>query len=529
MYHISLKTDKPDIGYMEQRVDMLMDRGIRISHCEKLRDYYVELRNTLYKNFSDKYGVKNPNSSKQLASFLEELSSKVSLSSKNDIINVCYDSENNKWSTKAQLLTILAELGYEFAQDLLDYRLSKKYAESIETVLKEMDSERLIHPKVDLTRTNRISYLKPALMNIPKKLLWSIVAPYKASNSLYSVDIKNQEPNILINMTNATELKKALETKDGLYENLFKQCFQPKVTANIIIDTFPENRQYRYEELNAVGTISPELYSAVKAPIESIYYNGKRVVALETICIGSEKGLAPSLPETINIELEDKTIESVKVNWEDYGTKYKRKTDYKVLGTLQGIEIEVTKAERNQFKRAFLALQYGASIFGIKEMCKTIDGTTVYNYITKVAEIKEYRGTIDKLSKQGINVIGTIFGTKVYAGGITESKKLKRVLLNLPIQGSGADILSLLIKHFYDYTQENDLTDKIMLYYTRHDELILEIDSLWEQEVGEDKVKSILRDMLEHQIDDWTPFQVEIEKIELDEMNIEFEYDEETA
>lgn len=521
MYHIDRKVDKPDINYMHKKIDELMQRGIRLADCNKLKAYYAGLREELRNDLQQKYGIENPNSSAQVTNFIIETSNNVELTSRNDIVNICYDSEKGKWTSKADALEKLADLGYEFAEDLLNYRHAKKYAESIESIVQAADGNNVIHPKVSLGKTNRINYREPGLLTIPKKLLWHIIAPYTPGNILYSVDIKNQEPSILINMTCAEELKHALESDEGLYETMFRQCFKQYVQANVLIDTLPENRVYSIDELKHIGTISPATYSPVKPTIKDVYYNGNRVVGIETVCIGCSKGVLPELPSTVNIELDNGDIASVEVEWESAEKWYKKANDYTLNGALKGIEIKIGKAERKEFKTAWLAISYGASAFGIKMACKTIDGARVYNYITKINELKEYRSAIDKRARAMNNYINTIFGTTMYAGEEDDYKKLKRILLDLPVQGSGADILSLLIKHFYEYTNEKGLSDKLSLYYTRHDELIIEVDKEYIDNVGKYKVEDILRDLLEHQVDDWTPFKIEIAQTQAESLGLD--------
>lgn len=515
MYKIDRKKEKPDIGYMQFRLEKLMERGIRVNDCSKLKQHYTDLRAALRLDFKEKYGIDNPNSTKQLTEFIKDLSSRVSLDSKNDIINICYNDESDKWTTSAEAMEKLADLGYEFASDLLDYRHAKKYAEALESVSEAIDDCGLIHPTVSLGKTNRVNYSKPGIMTIPKELLWDIVKPYKDGNYLYSIDIKNQEPNLLINISGADELKYALESEEGLYETMYKNCFKPRVLANVLVDTLPEDRVYKIPELKALGTVSPAMYSASKPLTRDLYCNGKRVVAIETVCVGSSKGVYPSLPDNIFVELEDGDICNVPVKWESADKKFKKASDYTLLGELEGIEVVVSKVGRREFKQSWLALSYGASSFGIKSMCKTIDGGQVYKYITGIKAIKDYRNQIDKISRQGISTICTIFGTRLFAGDFGgDYKRLKRILLDLPIQGSGADILSLLIERFYSYTSEKGLSDKLELYYTRHDELIVEVNKDWACEVGDKYVKDILADMLEHQIDDWTPFKLEIKRVD---------------
>ncbi len=526
MYHISTKTSKPDIGYMEATIEKLMKRGIRVADCSKILKYYSDLRESLKKDIQLKYNIENPNSTQQVAKFIEYQSSQVDLTSTNDILNICYNEEDKKWTTGAEALEKLADLGYDFARDLLDYRHAKKYAESIESMLKFTDADGLVHPRVSLSKTNRINYKDPGLLTIPKKLLWHIIAPYNSNNVLYSVDIKNQEPSILINLTGANSIKYALESEDGLYETLFKECFKPCAFANVMIDTFPENRVYTIEEIRKFGTISPAMYSAVKPAVRDTYYNGERVIGIETICIGSEKGMHPQLPKTVDIETENGNIYSVNVNWESDEKFYKKSSDYTLNGYLEGIEIKVGKAERKEFKTTWNAISYGGSIFRAKMICKTIDAKQTYNFITKIAEFKNYRDTIEKFAKADRHGIGTAFGTVLDAGPTDDWKKLKRILLDLPIQGTGADILSLLIHHFYDYCAEKGLSDKLDICYTRHDELIIEVNGDWLNDIGDDGVKSILKDMLEHQIDNWTPFKVEIAQTIAEELSLNLDDDE---
>lgn len=518
MYLIDTKKDKPDLGYSQYYIEKLMARGIKLGDCEKLRQHYTDLKDVLSREITYKYGIQNPNSSKQITDYLEYLSQRVELESRNDIINNCYDERAMKWTSKAEALEKLADLGYEFAQDLLDYRHAKKYAESIQSIMDAADSNGYVHPSISFGKTNRINYSRPGLMTIPKKLLWNIIAPTSDDYVLYSVDIKNQEPNILINMVNAEELKPALLSDEGLYETMFKQCFKPFALANVVIDTLPEDRVYTSTEL-ANSIVSPAKYRSMKPMTRGLYYNDEKITGIETVCIGSSKGKKPELPSKVTVATDKGNMYSIDVEWEDYGDKYKKAADYEIKGYLIGCDIRIEKIERKEFKQSWLAITYGASSFGIKSICKNIDSSQVYNFITNINGIKEYRKNIDKLARNGINSIGTIFGTRLVADCDTDDyKRLKRVLLDLPIQGSGADILSLLIKHFVDETNNRGLSDSLELYYTRHDELILQVNKKWLYKVGDAVVEDTIRDIMEHQIinngEKWVPFKVEVVRVE---------------
>lgn len=531
MYYIS-RDAKPDIQGMKATMEGLMAHGIRIANCEDVLQYYTNNREALKDKIKNSYGINNPNSSAQITAKLEELSdSEQNYKDRNPIIENCFDERTHKWTSKAEALEKLADLGYTFAQDILSYRKYKKYADSIEGMLKARDSDGLVHPTVTLAKTNRIQYSNPGILTIPKDLLWKIIAPYKQGDVLFSADIKNQEPSILINFCGADELKPALSSPDGLYETMFKSCFKPRAKANVFVGIDLENRAYDPKALLETGRIQDinKLY-AEKPGTNSIYYNNKQVTEIQPVCLGGTKGERPNLPDTVVIETSDGHTYRVPVKWheEDIESGFNKNKDYTILGDLDDLEVKINKIERKEFKTSWNAISYGSSIQGVKSICKVIDGTKVYKYITGISQLKTYRSAISKWARGHNTRIKTVFGTQLDAGAENQYdvKRLERILLDLPIQGTGADILSLLIKHFYEYTKQNGLDGKLEIYYTRHDELIIEANGEWVRSVGIDKVTSILHDMLEHQIADWVPFKMDIGPVssnvgELDSFDID--------
>ncbi len=517
MYNINTKTDKPDIGLMEYRVLELMKRGIKVDTSTGLVDYYRDMASRFEADIMDKYCIVNVNSSKQVINFIKNMANKAGLSGKNDIIDICYNDKTQKWTSNADALEKLADLGYEFATDIIDYRHAKKYADSIGNVIGAADENGYVHSEVSLGKTHRINYSKPAIMTIPKRLLWEVIIPEDKEHSLFSIDIKNQEPAILIGLTGAESLKPALRAEEGLYEYMFKQCFVPKATANVLIDTFMEDRLYSTKEIESIGTISPALYRPRKPEIKDTFYNGERVIAIETICTGSSKGVTPELPNKVRVETETGSMYDLEVEWEEIDKKQiNRSNDYEVKGVVKGLDITISEASRKEFKQSWLAISYGASSFGIMEMCKTIDGKTVWNFITKNENLKAYRDKVSKWAKAGNTTIGTAFGNIMDAGYETEWRKLQRILLDLPIQGTGADVLALLIEHFYKVRENNGWTaNDIDLYYTRHDEVIIEVSNELIERIkaSGSYIEAFLADTFEHQINDWEPFKIEITNV----------------
>ena len=513
MYKIYTETTKADIQGMEQRLKEMMKRGIRVS---ELQSWYSEF-NRLCQGCKDKitkeYDIENPNSSKQVISYLQDLANSiVDKSEKNDIVNICLDDKTGKWTSNAEAMNKLADLGYEIAEDILEYRKMKKYSDSVMELITNSDKDKLVHPIINLSKTNRITYSKPGIMSIPKALLWGLIAPYNSADTLYSVDIKNQEPSILINYLNDEDLKKCLMSDKGLYEELFERVFKPVVEMNIINDGL-DCRIYNVDEMRTT-LIEPEKYLPKKAPCRSWYYNDKEIIAVETLCQGFKDKDSIKYPDSVVVQTSDNNMYMVPVIWrKDF--RIKKSDDFKIIGDLQGVEIRLSKAERREFKTSWNALSYGGSYMALDRACKILDYKPIYKYFTGLKSFKAYKDKITSFAKAGSCTVNTVFGNWVTAVGKDDFKSLQRSLLDLPIQGTGADILSCLIKHFEEEVEKSDkFRGKAFIYYTRHDELIIEVA----KGLDENEVKTFLKETLEHQIitptSEWVPFKVEINKID---------------
>ncbi len=391
MFNISSDHDVPNLDYAEKRVKETMAKGIYVRDIQDKNIKFTKERERLEGLMGSNYGIDNPRSHKQLAQYLEMQDDPV-------IKEACYDEKNNKWITNKSAMESLALSQYEFAIDLLRFRQAATYESAVKQILNWSDSNRVLHPAVSKGITNRFNYSNPGLMNIPKKLLWEIISPRKEGNVLFSVDIKNQEPWIMINMLGIESLKEKLNSgnKNGLY--------------------------------NTVA--------------------------------------------------------------------------FDILGR------EPDEKERTEIKRAWLAMTYGASKVGIVGMCKHTDGEVIYKYFNSFKEFKAYKSDCIKSAKMHLQTVETYFNTEVTTD--EAGRGLWRVLMDLPVQGTGADILALLIKHFDDETKSRGLSSIMEFYFSRHDEVIIEVDRGFYETEGLDKVTSILRDIFEHSIDDWEPFTVEI-------------------
>lgn len=397
MYHIKSGIDKPDFMFLLEELEgIVKGKGLRLSNK------IFEIKDKLSKDVSSfnalivsQYNINNPNSSAQILKYMRE-------NLDYDLLEICRDEKTGKLSSSKENLAELSKLGCAFAIDILNYRKYKKQLEYVEGLLANCDRFGRIFPNIDLGATNRVNYTDPPLMNIPKEILWDVLTPRVDGNYLVSVDIKNQEPTVLINWQNIECLKDKLTSERGLYFEIFVEIFNK----------------------------------------------------------------------------------------------------------------EPNDLELKELKTAWLALNYGATKIGIKNICSLIDGEAVYDYFNSIKEIKRYTGEAYGLSKAKCRVAYTYFGTKLNLSA-KDVNSLKRQHLDFPIQGTCSDILSMLVKRFRWYINTYNLKDVLSIYYTRHDELIIEVDKTFYEKRNaskdeKDHINCLLGDILNHKVDDWVEFKTKI-------------------
>lgn len=512
MYKIDSKVDKPNTSYLVSEVKKMMARGIKVGNVEKLYDLYRSEQNKYIRDIQMNYGIVNPNSSAQVISYLQD-------QNEPEIVEAC--ASQGKWSSNKAALIAIASLGYKVGEDLINYRTAKKFADSLQSIMGFTGTDGKIHPEVTITKTNRISYRNPAIMNIPKELLWDVVIPSRDGDVLISADIKNQEPNILINMNNIKSLKPALTSDKGLYEEIYSRI-PVHADVNIIFSNDLKPGVLSNDWMMDKG-LQPVLYTPKPmgfpgATVDSS--DDKNEISLIHILnIVVPIGQNPELDAVTVVELMDGVECRVPITIEADLSKpsnRKKKNEGGIIqtyGTISGITLKCENKVRSEFKRAWNAMTYGASRPGVKQMCNIIDGEKLYDFFSTIPELKVYRDRCQKLAYGGHQNIDTYFGTTLHADEYN-SGALKRVLLDLPIQGTAADILSLLVRHFNEEVKNRGFEGLLSVYYTRHDELIIEAAKELVNKLGLDKIKLEIADIVEHQVDDWVPFKVEIKEVE---------------
>ncbi len=171
---------------------------------------------------------------------------------------------------------------------------------------------------------------------------------------------------------------------------------------------------------------------------------------------------------------------------------------------------EVTHEERGKAKAVNFGIVYGISDFGLGEQIKVprkIAKEYIEEYLKKYSGIKNYMENIDIEAKEK-GYVTTIFGRR---RNIPELKSANfmvrqfgsRAALNMPIQGTAADIMKLAMIEVEKQIEERKLKTKLLLQI--HDELLLEVPE------GEtEEVKEMLKNSMEKVVELSVPLIAEV-------------------
>ena len=141
---------------------------------------------------------------------------------------------------------------------------------------------------------------------------------------------------------------------------------------------------------------------------------------------------------------------------------------------------EVTKDQRRLAKTVVYAVLYGQSAFGLAQitgMSNNEAGEFIRRYHETFPHIKEYvERTLNQARRQGY--VNTMYGRKRFfpdmAGlPFNERQALEREAINMPIQGSNADLIKIAMIRIQDAITRQRLRTRMILQV--HDELVFEV------------------------------------------------------
>lgn len=182
-------------------------------------------------------------------------------------------------------------------------------------------------------------------------------------------------------------------------------------------------------------------------------------------------------------------------------------TASKIFGVPQN---DISTELRSKAKAINFGIIYGLSAYGLSKQigCPPEEAQLIIDsYFYKHPKVYTYiQSTLQSAASKGY--VETLFGRKRFISGIEKIKKTvttapERAAINMPIQGTAADIIKLAMINLHQELTKQNLQTKIILQI--HDELLLEAPT---NEV--DLVKEITKRIMETVVTLKVPLKVEI-------------------
>ena len=374
MLNFDVNIDKPDHDFMIEKAEEWARRGFLFdpNTWQDMIEIVEETEQQLLK-----LGLKNPNSDKEVEHFLQSFNSL-------EIASALYDINRGRWNLSVNALQNVAKkyTGILEIDLLAEYKAARATASAFVTLARHLTEDNRAFPKVDTTLTNRVMFVQPNITGLPKSIRPFL--PLNPKSVLISVDIKAQEPSLIIYFYGSDKLKEVLLADDP-YLGIAQLAFGP-------------------------------------------------------------------------------------------------------------LKYGLTDGERAEVKKVWNVTAYGGSYATVKSMCKLIDAETLSRFIR--AEIQT----------KGItkNSLYTCFGTKLVRN---RGKSWSSVLLNTIIQGTGADIMALLVENFYAIPEAE--REGIDIYFTRYDEVVLEVTEKCIEKNTLEGVLTKIQSFFAHTINNELKFKIE--------------------
>jgi DNA polymerase-1 len=171
---------------------------------------------------------------------------------------------------------------------------------------------------------------------------------------------------------------------------------------------------------------------------------------------------------------------------------------------------EVTREMRRKAKEVNFGIMYGIGPYGLSsrlEINQTEAKDIISRYFQRFPKVQQYiNDTIAQARQQGY--VSTLLGRRRYFSDINSHNQnirqnAERQAINMPIQGTAADMIKLAMVHIYTELQKRKLTSSMILQV--HDELVFEV-SKDEEEI----IKNIVEKEMQQALPLTVPVEVEI-------------------
>jgi len=179
--------------------------------------------------------------------------------------------------------------------------------------------------------------------------------------------------------------------------------------------------------------------------------------------------------------------------------------------SLFGVPVEqVTKDQRRLAKTVVYAILYGQSAYGLAQVTG-MSNTDAANFIKRYHEtfpnIKSYvDSTLHQAHTQGY--VNTLYGRKRFIPDMralshNERQALEREAMNMPIQGTNADLIKIAMLRLHHAFKVNQMKTKMILQV--HDELVFEVPT---EELK--RAQYLIKTLMEHVAKLDVPIKVEM-------------------
>ena len=171
---------------------------------------------------------------------------------------------------------------------------------------------------------------------------------------------------------------------------------------------------------------------------------------------------------------------------------------------------EVTSDQRRLAKTVNFALLYGQSAFGLARvtgMTNSEAAEFIRNYEKTFPRVRQYvEETLFQARTQGY--VQTLLGRKRYLPEmsglqVTQRQAAEREAINMPIQGTNADMIKIAMIHLDDALRSREARARMILQV--HDELVLETP---DEEIG--AISALVRSCMVEAIELRVPVKVEM-------------------
>ncbi len=143
-------------------------------------------------------------------------------------------------------------------------------------------------------------------------------------------------------------------------------------------------------------------------------------------------------------------------------------------------EADVTKDMRRAAKAVNFGIIYGQSAFGLAEnigVSRTEAKTIIDNYFTQYPAIKQYMDRSINFAKEN-GYVQTVMGRKrwlkdIYSANFTVRGYAERNAINMPIQGTAADMIKLAMIRIHNELEKQKMRTRMILQV--HDELVFDV------------------------------------------------------